>query len=98
MNDIQDTQSSWQQIKAYVLLGISFIFSPCCTPLIIPIILSLLGGTPIALWLGQNLGWVYGGLTLVSAVSVIFALRWIYQSKGSDLSSTDKPITTLSTE
>ena len=55
--------------------------SPCCTPLIVPLILALLAGSPVALWISQNLGWVYGGLTLVSILSFVLALRWLNRPK-----------------
>lgn len=55
--------------------------SPCCTPLFVPIILALLAGTPVAVWLGQNAGWVYGGLTLISAISFVLALRWLSKNR-----------------
>ena len=55
--------------------------SPCCTPLIVPLLLALMAGTPVALWLTQNLGWVYGGLTLISVISFVLALRWINKPK-----------------
>jgi hypothetical protein len=59
-----------------VMFGIACLTSPCCTPLIVPVILSLLAGSPLALWLGANVGWVYGGLTLLSVMSLVMALRW----------------------
>ena len=55
--------------------------SPCCTPLIVPLLLALLAGSPIALWISQNLGWVYGGLTVISIISFVLALRWFNRSK-----------------
>src|SRR5258708_6037083 len=38
-----------RNIRGGVMLGIACITSPCCTPLIVPIVLGLLGGTPVAL-------------------------------------------------
>ena len=49
--------------------------SPCCTPLIVPLAITLLAGTPVALWMSQNLGWVYGVLTVISIISFVLALR-----------------------
>ena len=63
------------------------IASPCCTPLIVPVVLSLLSGTPVAVWLGQHLGWVYGGLTLVSALSFVLAVRWMSKRNRSKANS-----------
>ena len=57
--------------------------SPCCTPLIVPLLLALLAGSPIALWISQNLGWVYGGLTVVSIISFVLTIRWMNKPKPS---------------
>jgi hypothetical protein len=75
--DFQQCKTVWQKIRGGLMLGVACIASPCCTPLIVPVVLSLLAGTPFALLLGQNLGWVYGGLTLISALSFVLALRWM---------------------
>ena len=53
----------WKKIRSGVMFGIACIASPCCTPIIVPIVITLLAGTPVALWMSANLGWVYGGLT-----------------------------------
>ncbi len=58
-----------------LLFALACAFSPCCTPIIVPIALALLAGSPLALWMGANLGWVYGLLTAVSVVSLALALR-----------------------
>jgi hypothetical protein len=58
---------------------VACVTSPCCTPLIVPLGIALLAGTPLALWLSAHLGWVYGGLTIVSAVSLVLGLRWMGQ-------------------
>jgi predicted MFS family arabinose efflux permease len=50
--------------------------SPCCAPLYVPLALALLAGTPAAVWLTANVGWVDGALTLVSLGSLVVALRW----------------------
>jgi hypothetical protein len=68
-----------RNIRGLVMFGIAGITSPCCVPLIVPIVLGLLAGTPLALWLTQNVGWLYGGLTLVSFVSLLLGLRWMRQ-------------------
>lgn len=70
-------KSLWQRIRGGVMFAVACIASPCCTPLIVPVVLSLLAGTPIAVLLGQNLGWVYGGLTLLSGVSFVLGWRWM---------------------
>lgn len=69
----------WQKIRSGGMFGIACVASPCCTPLFVPLGLSLLAGTPIAVWLSANLGWVYGGLTLISIVSFVLAFRWMGQ-------------------
>ena len=76
----------WQKIRSGVMFVIACVASPCCTPLIVPLGLALLAGTPVAVWASANLGWVYGGLTLLSVVSFVLAFRWLGQkpaSKGS---------------
>ncbi len=50
--------------------------SPCCTPLIVPLLIALLAGSPVALWISSHLGFVYGVLTLISVLSFVLALRW----------------------
>jgi len=67
----------WKKIRSAVAFGLACIASPCCTPLIVPLGLALLAGTPIAVWASANLGWVYGGLTLVSIGSFVLAYRWM---------------------
>ena len=77
----------WKKIRSALAFGIACIASPCCTPLIVPLGLALLTGTPIAVWLSANVGWVYGGLTLISIASFVLAYRWMGQksdSKGSE--------------
>lgn len=69
----------WQKIRSGVMFLIACVASPCCTPLIVPVILALLAGTPIALWLSANIGWVYGVLTLLSILSLVLGLRWMNQ-------------------
>jgi predicted MFS family arabinose efflux permease len=41
--------------------------------------LALLAGTPLAVWLSANIGWVYGGLTLLSIISFVLGFRWVGQ-------------------
>jgi len=69
--------SRWQNSRSGVMFAIACIASPCCTPLIVPVLIALLGGTPIAAWMGRNLGMVYGGLTVLSVISLLLALRWM---------------------
>ncbi len=67
----------WQKIRGGVMFGVACIASPCCTPLIVPLVIALLAGTPVAAWLTTNLGWVYGGLTLLSALSLGLGFHWM---------------------
>jgi hypothetical protein len=67
----------WKKVRAGVMFGIACITSPCCTPLIVAVLMGVFAGTPAAVWIGQNVGWVYGGLTLVSVVSLVLGLRWM---------------------
>ena len=69
----------WKKIRSGLMFVIACIVSPCCTPIIVPLGLALLAGTPIAVWLSAYIGWVYGGLTLLSIVSLILGLRWMAQ-------------------
>lgn len=59
------------------MLGIACAVGPCCTPILVPILLLLIAGTPLAFWINTHLGWVYAGLTLLSAVSFALAFRWL---------------------
>ena len=73
----------WKKIRSGFMFGIACIASPCCTPLIVPLGLALLAGTPVAVWASAHLGWIYGGLTLVSIVSLVMGLRWLGQKSAS---------------
>lgn len=66
----------WQKIRGGVMFGLVCLTSPCCTPLIVPLGLALLAGTPAAVWLSAHLGWVYGGLTGLSVLSFVLAFWW----------------------
>jgi hypothetical protein len=70
-----------EKVRSAIAFTVACITSPCCTPLIVPVLISLAAGSPFALWLGANLGWVYGGLTLVSLLSFVLALRWMNKRK-----------------
>lgn len=73
----------WPKIRSGVMFGIACITSPCCTPLIVPLGLGLLAGTPAAVWLSNYIGWLYAGLTLLSILSLIVGLRWARQKTSS---------------
>lgn len=76
----------WQKIRSGLMFGIACVASPCCTPLIVPLGLALLAGTPVAVWASAHLGWIYGGLTLLSIASLVLGLRWMGQQSDSKLS------------
>jgi hypothetical protein len=63
-------------IRSAVMYVIACVASPCCTPLLVPLALLVLAGTPLAAWLAATVGWVYGGLTALSIVSLILGLHW----------------------
>lgn len=67
----------WRKIRYRLMFGIACLTSPCCTPLLIPLIIGLLAGTPAALWMSQHIGLIYGILTGISIVSFILTLRWM---------------------
>lgn len=71
--------SAWMKIRSGVMFGVACVASPCCTPILVPIGLALLAGTPVAVWAAAYIGWVYGGLTLVSVVSLVLGFRWMRQ-------------------
>ncbi|MEO5888389.1 MAG: hypothetical protein ABIQ77_12080 [Anaerolineales bacterium] len=74
----------WKKIRSGFMFVIACVASPCCTPLIVPLALALLAGTPIAVWASAHLGWVYGGLTLLSITSLVLGLRWMRQKSESN--------------
>jgi predicted MFS family arabinose efflux permease len=63
------------------MFGIAVVASPCCSPLIVPLVLALLAGTPIAVWLSHDSGWAYGALTLISIASLVLSLSWMWRKK-----------------
>ena len=79
----------WQKIRSGTMLVISFITCPCHLPITLPLILALLAGTPVAVWLTQHVGWVYGVMTGVFFLSVnVVAFLWTgstNEKKGSEV-------------
>ena len=73
--DAQEETNLRGKIRSGVLFGVACLTSPCCTPLYVPLLLVLLAGTPAAVWLSANVGWVYGILTIVSIIAFVLALR-----------------------
>jgi hypothetical protein len=71
----------WRKIRTGLMFGLAGLTSPAVTPLIVPRCFEaiVLTGTPAAVWLTHNAGWVYGGLTLVSLLSLGLGLYWLGQ-------------------
>ena len=74
---LPSTPSLWQKVRSGFMFGVACVASPCCTPLIVPLGIALLAGTPVAAWLTAHLGWVYGGVTLLSVVSLGLGFHWM---------------------
>lgn len=76
-----ETDTTKQDFSFNLRSGLSFavacITSPCCTPIIVPLLLALIAGTPFAAVVAQYTGLIYGGLTLVSIISLVLGLRWL---------------------
>ena len=87
-------QNMWKKVRSGLMFGFACITSPFYTPIIVPIALALVAGTPVAVWLSANVGWVYGGLTLLSVVSLVLGFRWMGQKNASKAS---KPKATIQT-
>lgn len=66
----------WHRVRGGLAFLAACFLSPCCAPLIVPLAIALLAGTPAAVWLSANLGQVYGGMTVLAIVSLVLAVRW----------------------
>lgn len=67
----------WQKIRSGAMFVISFITCPCHLPITMPLALVLLAGTPLAAWIAQNRGWVYGILTGIFLLSLALGFVWM---------------------
>jgi hypothetical protein len=83
--------SLWQKIRSGVMFGIACVASPCCTPILVPLGLTLLAGTPVAIWAAAHIGWVYGGLTVLSIVSLVLGFRWTRQTSNTSSKTSPSP-------
>ena len=86
--------STWQKIRGGGMLAIACLASPCCSILYVPVLLALLAGTPLAVWMGQNLGLIYGGLTILSIASFALGFRWLTKTKRQTSSAKDTSLGT----
>ena len=68
--------SGWLRIRSGLAFALACVLSPCCAPLIVMVIMAGLAGTPLAVWVGAHLGWLYGALTLASVLSLALGVRW----------------------
>ena len=66
----------WQKVRGGVAVTISILTCPCHLPVTVPLMLALLAGTPIAAWLIQHVGWVYGVMAGVFILSFGLACLW----------------------
>ena len=97
-NKEKDVFLFWHKIRSGLMFGIAVIASACFAPLIVPLILALLAGTPIAVWLSDHTGWVYGGLPLVPIIGLVLGLLFVRRDKLAKYSSLvllSKPISKL---
>lgn len=94
-------QQRWPLGRSGVLLALACLTSPCCTPVIVPLLLSLIAGTPAAVWFTQHGGWMYGVLTGVSLLSAVLGgLSWMRSQgrspgPGAGSTSTENPASSL---
>ncbi len=65
------------RVRAPLVMTVACIASPCCSPILVPVLIALLAGTPLATWAAANLGAVYGGLTALSVLGLLMAWRWL---------------------
>jgi hypothetical protein len=78
LSDNGESTTRRRKIRSGFLLGVGCLTSPCCTPLLVPLTITLLAGTPLAAFLAQYVGWVYAVLTLVSLVSLFLGVRHVW--------------------
>lgn len=67
----EPTTSVWRRVWGGGSLALACLASPCCAPLYVPVVLSLLAGTPIAAFLAGYVGWIYSAFTALSVVGLI---------------------------
>lgn len=67
----------WQKIRSSTMFVISFVTCPCHLPITLPFALALLAGTPLAVWITQHSGWIYGIAAGVFFISLAFGFAWM---------------------
>lgn len=82
---------SWNHIRSGMMGALAVISCPCHLPLVLPIVLSILAGTPISIWITQHVGWVYGGMAIVFLVSLLLTLRWMGKPTATECKIAAKP-------
>ena len=60
----------WQKIRSGAMFAISAITCPCHLPITLPLTLVLFAGTPMAVWITHNTGWVCGGMVFIFLLSL----------------------------
>ena len=69
----------WQKIRGGLMIAFSAITCPCHLPVVLPLLASLLAGTPAAILIAKYTGWVYGIMTVLFALTLGLALQWTNQ-------------------
>lgn len=82
----------WQKVRSSVMFIVSLVTCPCHLPIILPLALAFLAGTPAAVWITQHVGWVYGGMTLLFFFSLALGFRWMSQPTAECESQLPRPI------
>lgn len=72
----------WQKIRSGVMFIISVITCPCHLPIVLPLALVLLAGTPTAVWISQHISWIFGAMTFVFLLSLALGFAWTSRSVG----------------
>lgn len=71
----------WKKIRTGTMFVIAFIACPCHLPITLPLLLAILAGSPLAVWIAQHKGWLYGIMAVVFIASLAFGFSWIGSSK-----------------
>jgi hypothetical protein len=71
------SQQRRHPVRSGILFVLACLTSPCCTPIVVPLIFSLIAGTPATLWLTQHGGWIYGVLTGICVLCAALGIYWI---------------------